>query len=165
MTAWRALAARPPADLGPWERGHLDRLAAVPGRLTASGGLSGETLVHLDVRADNLLVTADGTVSLVDWPWAARGAAWVDTVLFALDPAVHGGVDPELLVADSPVVAAADPADVTDLLLALTGTWAQEMRRPPLPGLPTVRDFQRRFHDAALAWARQRVDAGLARPL
>ena len=117
------------------------------------------------MRADNLLVAADGTVSLVDWPWAARGAAWVDTVLFALDPAVHGGVDPELLVAYSPVVAAADPADVTDLLLALTGTWAQAVRQPPPPGLPTVRDFQRRFHDAALAWARRRVDAGLPRPL
>ena len=105
LAAWRALAEQPPADLDPWERRHLDRLADVPDRLTASGGLSGETLVHLDVRADNLLVTADGTVSVVDWPWAARGAAWVDTVLFALDPAVHGGVDPELLVADSPVVA------------------------------------------------------------
>ena len=136
----------------------------MPDRLTASGGLSGGTLVHLDARADDLLVTAEGTVSLVDWPWAARGAAWVDTVLFALDPAVHGGVDPELLVADCPVVAAADPADGTDLLLALTETWAQAVRQPP-PGLPTVRDFQRRFHDAALTWARRRVDAGLARPL
>ncbi|MGY1681108.1 phosphotransferase family protein [Geodermatophilus sp. SYSU D01176] len=165
LTAWGALAGRPPADLDPWERRHLDWLAAAIGRLTASGGLSGETLVHLDVRADNLLVTAEGAVVVVDWPWAARGAAWVDTVLFALDPAVHGGVDPELLVADSPVVAAADPADVTDLLVALTGTWAQEMRRRPPPGLPTVRDFQRRFHDAALAWARRRVDGGLARPL
>ncbi len=74
-------------------------------------------------------------------------------------------MDPELLVADSPVVAAADAADVTDLLLALTGTWAQAVRLPPPPGLPTVRAFQRRFHDAALAWARRRVDAGLARPL
>ena len=89
----------------------------------------------------------------------------MDTGLPALDPPAHGGVDPELLVADSPVVAAADPAAVTDLLVALTGTWAQEMRRRPPPGMPTVRDFQHRFHDAALAWARRRVDAGLARPL
>jgi Ser/Thr protein kinase RdoA (MazF antagonist) len=122
LAAWRALAEQPPADLDPWERRHRDRLAAVDSRLTVSGGLSGETLVHLDVRADNLLVTADGAVSVVDRPWAACGAAWVDTVVFALDPAVHGGVDPERLVADSPLVAGADPADVTDLLLALTGT-------------------------------------------
>ncbi|WP_091444040.1 hypothetical protein [Geodermatophilus poikilotrophus] len=121
--------------------------------------------MHVDVRADDLLVTADGAVSVIDWPGAARGAAWVDTVLFAVDPAVHGGVDPELLVADSPVVSGADPADVTDLLLALTGTEAQAVRLPPPPGLPTVRDLQRRFHDAALAWARRRVDGGLARPL
>ncbi|MGY1763801.1 phosphotransferase family protein [Geodermatophilus sp. SYSU D00779] len=163
LAAWRTLADQPPADLDPWERRNLDWLADATSRLAGSGGLSGGTLVHLDVRADNLLVTADGAVFVVDWPWAACGAAWVDTVLFALDPAVHGGVDPELLVADSPVVAGADPADVTDLLLALTGTWAQAMRQRPPPGLPTVRDFQRRFHDAALAWARRRVDAGLAR--
>ena len=163
LAAWPALATQPPADLDPWERRHLDWLAAVPDRLTASGGLSGETLLHLDLRADNLLVTPDGAVFVIDWPWAACGAAWVDTVLFALDPAVHGGVDPERLVGDSPVVAGADPADVTDLLLALTGTFAQAMRRPPPPGLPTVRDFQRRFHDAALAWARRRVDSAPTR--
>ena len=35
------------------------------------------------------------------------------------------------------------------------------MRRPAPPGLPTLRAFQRRFHDAALAWGSRRVAAGL----
>jgi hypothetical protein len=73
-------------------------------------------------------------VVVVDWPWAARGAGWVDTVLFALDAAVHGGVDPELLVAGSPLVAKADPAAVTDLVLGLGGMWSAAMRRPDPPG-------------------------------
>ena len=160
LAAWERLAADPPADLDAWERRHLDRLAAVPERLAAAGGLGGNTLVHLDVRADNLLVDADGAVLLVDWPWAARGAPWIDSVLFALDPVVHGGVDPEDLVAGSPVVGEADPAAVTDLLLGLTGTWAEQMRRPAPPGLPTLRAFQRLFHDSALTWARRRLGAG-----
>lgn len=160
LAEWSGLAVDPPADLDPWERRHLSWLAAVPERLAASGGLAGDTLVHLDIRADNLLVTPDGGVVVVDWPWAARGAAWVDTVLFALDAAVHGDVDPELLVAGAPLVAKADPAAVTDLVLGLAGMWAAAMRRPDPPGLPTVRAFQRRFHDAASAWGRRRMDAG-----
>jgi aminoglycoside phosphotransferase (APT) family kinase protein len=160
LAQWSALAADPPEDLDPWERRHLESLAAAPARLAASGGLDGDTLVHLDVRADNLLVTPAGSVVVVDWPWAARGAAWIDTVLFALDAAVHGGVNPELLVGNAPPVAKADPSAVTDLVLGLAGMWAAAMRRPAPPGLPTVRPFQRRFHDAALAWGRRRADFG-----
>ena len=159
LASWSGLTAAPPPDLDPWERRHLDWLAEAPARLAASVGLGGDTLVHLDVRADNLLVTPGGTVVVVDWPWAARGAPWVDTVLFALDAAVHGGVDAEALTASSSLMAAADPAAVTDLVLGLTGMWADAMRRPPPPGLPTVRAFQRRFHDAALAWGRRRAAA------
>jgi aminoglycoside phosphotransferase (APT) family kinase protein len=164
LAEWSSLAADPPADLDPWERSHLAWLAGAAERLTASGELAGDTLVHLDVRADNLLVTPDGGVVVVDWPWAARGAAWVDTVLFALDAAVHGGVDPEALVAGAPLVAKADPSALTDLVLGLGGMWAAAMRRPDPPGLPTVRAFQRRFHDAALAWGRRRADPGGALP-
>lgn len=35
--------------------------------------------------------------------------------------------------------------------------WALSMRRPAPPGLPTLRAFQREFHDAALDWVRARV--------
>jgi aminoglycoside phosphotransferase (APT) family kinase protein len=159
LACWVTLATAPPTDLDPWERRRLDWLAEVPTRLAASAGLSGDTLVHLDIRADNLLVTPAGSIVVVDWPWAARGAPWLDTVLFALDAAVHGGVDPEALVTGAPVMAAADPAAVTDLVLGLAGMWAEAMRRPPPRGLPTVRGFQRRFHDAALAWGRRRTAA------
>jgi aminoglycoside phosphotransferase (APT) family kinase protein len=161
LSAWRGLAAAPPGDLHPWETEHLGWLGQVPDRLAAAGWLGGDTLVHFDLRADNLLLAPDGTAVFVDWAWAARGADWVDTVLFVLDPAVHGGLDPAELAARSPLVAAADPAAVTDLLLGMTGMWAERMRAPAPPGLPTLRAFQRRFHDAALAWAARRVAAGL----
>ncbi|RBY78535.1 hypothetical protein DQ239_08255 [Blastococcus sp. TF02-09] len=58
-------------------------------------------------------------------------------------------------------MAAAAPGQVTDLVLAMTGMWARSMRRPPPPGLPTLRSFQRAFHDAALAWGMRRVAARL----
>ncbi|SDF49616.1 Phosphotransferase enzyme family protein [Blastococcus aurantiacus] len=161
LSAWAELAAEPPSDLHPWEAESLEWLGAVPDRLAAGGWLGGDTLVHGDLRADNLLFGADASVAFVDWAWAVRGADWVDTVLFALDAATQGGVDPEWLVGRSPLVAAAEPRQVTDLVVAMTGMWARSMRRPPPPGLPTLRSFQRAFHDTALAWSMRRVAAGL----
>ena len=161
LTAWPLLHAAPPADLDPWEAERLDSLAALPERLAARGALTGDALVHLDLRADNLLLTPAGEVVLLDWAWAAVGPAWVDPLLLVLDMAVHGGLDPAALLAGVPAAAAAAPADVTDLLLVLTGMWAATMRRPARPGLPTLRAFQRRFHDVALAWVVQRTAAGL----
>jgi aminoglycoside phosphotransferase (APT) family kinase protein len=161
LSAWAQLAAEPPPDLHPWETENLAWLGTVPDRLAASGWLGGDTLVHGDLRADNLLLGADGSVAFVDWAWAVRGADWVDTVLFALDAAAQGGVDPEWLVGRSPFVAAADPGQVTDLVLAMTGMWARSMRQPPPPGLPTLRSFQRAFHGTALGWGIRRVAAGL----
>lgn len=161
LSAWAELAADAPADLDPWEAEHLEWLGGVPARLAAGGWLDGDTLVHGDLRADNLLLSADGSVVFVDWAWAARGADWVDTVLFALDAATQGDVDPEWLVRRSPLAAAADPREITDLVLAVTGMFARSMRNPPPPGLPTLRAFQRGFHAATLAWGVRRVAAGL----
>jgi hypothetical protein len=161
LSSWAQLAVEPPDDLDRWEAERLDWLGAVPDRLAACGWLAGDTLVHGDLRADNVLLGSDGSVAFVDWAWAVRGADWIDTVLFALDAATQGGVDPEWLVDRSPLVVAADPRQVTDLVLAMIGVWASDMRRPAPPGLPTLRAFQRRFHDAALDWGIRRVAAGL----
>jgi hypothetical protein len=153
-TAYRRLAEDPPATLTDWERANLDRLAATgesAGLLTA-----GDTLVHLDVRADNVLLgSGGGPVWFVDWPWAARGAIWVDSATLVMEANLHGH-DPEALVAAHPLLSAADPAAVTALLVGLAGMWAERWWTPPPPGLPTVRAFQRAFHRATLAWIRRR---------
>lgn len=157
LTAWQRLAAAPPGDLDSWERRNLARLAASSAELvSAAGPLAGDTLVHLDLRADNILIEPGGRVLFVDWPWACRGPRWLDPVLFALDPSVHGGVDPDCLLADREVLCGVDPDAVTAVLLGLAGTWAESFRAPAPPAMPTIRAFQRRFHDAALSWGRRR---------
>src|SRR5262249_20892825 len=80
ICGWRSLQQAPPASLDAWSRRHLDTLAAL--EATAPAAVAGETLLHLDVRADNLLLTPE-RVYLVDWPHACTGAAWVDLVGFA----------------------------------------------------------------------------------
>lgn len=50
----------------------------------------GDTLLHLDLRADNIVLTAD-RVYTVDWPSAAVGAWWVDVLGMAPSVAMQGG--------------------------------------------------------------------------
>jgi hypothetical protein len=148
------LAADPPADLDPWERRHLDRLADLG--LTAVDGVSGDSLVHFDVRADNLMVGREGSMWLIDWPWACVGAPWIDGVTVLLDVAVYGG-DPDAYYPTARTLADADPDAVTALIAGLAGMFAHGSRRPDPPGLPTLRAFQRANHRAALTWLRRRL--------
>jgi aminoglycoside phosphotransferase (APT) family kinase protein len=157
---WRRLAAahrRGEDDLGwldAWARRHLDRLADLEAGW--GEGAAGDTLVHADIRADNVLLTPSRVV-FVDWPWASIGAAWFD--LLAMLPSVHmqGGLDPEPLLADHWVARHADPAAVTAVLAAVTGFFLRQSQQPPPPGLPTLRAFQAAQGRAALAWLRVRT--------
>ncbi|WP_200214091.1 phosphotransferase [Micromonospora coerulea] len=158
FAGWRRIAADPPADLAPWARAHLPELCAAADRGLAA--LSGDTLCHLDVRADNLLVGPDGTVTVVDWPWACRGPSWLDTVLLLVNVRLHGGHDTEALLRDLPLTAGVDPAALTGVLAGLAGFFLDAARQPPPPGIPTVRAFQRAQGEALLPWLAERIDGG-----
>ena len=138
--------------------GQFDHVAQQ--RLTSRGvaALDGDTLVHGDLRADNVLVTAGGAV-LVDWPWASRGPAWLATVLLLVEVQRFGGHDVDALLATLPLTRAVDPDDVTGVLAGFAGYFLDTARRPPPPGLPTVREFQRVQGVALLDWVRARVSA------
>lgn len=154
LTAWPRVAAAPPEDLDPWALRNLDRLlAAAEG---AEAAVTGDSLVHLDIRADNLLLTDAGVV-FVDWPWACRGAAWTDLALFLCSVATLGGRDPEEISRTHPLLDGVDPAALTAVVAALSGYWAEACRAPESPGLPTVREFQRRSGLATLRWLEGRT--------
>lgn len=151
------------AEVAPWLGGELagwiDTQVADLERLVAPWreALAGDSLVHGDVRADNLLVTADGVV-LVDWPWASTGAAVTDVVLLLPSVAMQSTVDPEAALVWSDTGRAA-PADQVDTLLALVAAYfVHHGVRPPPPGLPTVRAFQQGQARTALAWLRRRLE-------
>ena len=46
--------------------------------------MSGDTLVHCDVRDDNILLTADGRALLCDWNFPFVGAGWLDAFLLLI---------------------------------------------------------------------------------
>jgi aminoglycoside phosphotransferase (APT) family kinase protein len=150
---WARLATDPPPDLDPWVAAHLDELRAAADRGLAAVA-TGSTLVHCDLRADNLLVRPDGSVVVVDWPYGCIGPAWLDTLLLAMNVLVYGGPGDRLL-------AGIDPRVATDLIAGFTGDFLERSRHPS-PGIPYVRAFQRAQADAMLPWLRERFPAGPA---
>jgi hypothetical protein len=155
FAGWHRIAADPPAVLDPWAREHLDQLRAAADHGIAA--LTGDTLCHVDVRADNLLLDATGTVTVVDWPWACRGPAWLDTALLLVNVRLHGGHDTEALLRRLPITAAVDPMTLTGVYAGLAGFFADGARRPPPQGIPTVRAFQQAQADALLPWLATRL--------
>ena len=140
LTHARTLALTPGDDrIDPWARIRLADLAAV--EATWAAHASGTTLLHADIRADNLLLTQHGVV-VVDWPHACLGAAFVDMVLLAPSVAMQGGPQPTELLARSRAARSASRADLTAIVCALAGYFTERALRPPPPGMPTVRAFQ-----------------------
>jgi aminoglycoside phosphotransferase (APT) family kinase protein len=141
-------------DLDPWIADNLARLAAL--EATWPLAAAGETLVHVDIRADNLLIAGERTY-VVDWPHAAVGAAWIDLLVMLPSVAMQGGPDPAAVFAAHPAARRADPAAVTAVLCALTGLFVAHGRLPDPPGLPTLRAFQAAQGTHATRWLRQRT--------
>ena len=153
---WAELAAlaAPPAALDEWARTHLDALAALESGWPAA--CEGPTLVHGDVRADNVLLADDGVV-FVDWPHAAVGTPVFDVIGWAPSVVLEGGPPPEELLARHVAPVPIDPDVITVLLAAVAGFFVSHSLRPVPPGLPTLRAFQAAQGEVALAWLRRRT--------
>ncbi|MFD9485368.1 phosphotransferase family protein [Streptomyces sp. NPDC059991] len=145
--------------LDPWVQRNLAALAdlAAPWGESASG----DTLAHGDLRADNMLLTADGRVVFVDWPHAVRAAPWFDLLLMLPCVRAQGGPDPDELFTAHPVGRDAEPEGVTATLAGLAGYFVRQSLRSAPPGLPTLRAFQAAQGAAALEWLRTRLGSRL----
>ena len=151
---WRRLSTGdgPVAPLEPWVRSHLDRLAELEGGWEAAA--AGDTLLHADLRADNVLLTPADEVVFVDWPWACVGAAFVDQVLLLPSIGVGGGPRPETVVDRYDLFGDVDDGDLLAVIVAVSGFLVRESLDPPPPGIPALRAFQRAQGEVALAWLR-----------
>ena len=109
--------------------------------------LDGTTLLHTDVRSDNLCFR-DGATVLVDWNHTSVGNAEID-VAFLL-PSLHmeGGPPPHKV---APFVTLGIAAHVAGYLAGRAGL-------PAPPTAPLVRDIQRRQLEVALPWAAAVLD-------
>lgn len=110
----------------------------------------GDSLVHTDLRADQILITADKAV-FVDWPHAVIGAPWVDFLFMFPSVEMQGGPDLATLVEISPLKRVPKD-DLLAMSVALAGLFMWRCVQPPPPQLPTIRKFQRDQGDVVMRW-------------
>jgi aminoglycoside phosphotransferase (APT) family kinase protein len=146
---WQRVRDEQPIHLDPWSSRHLAALSDL--EMAAPAAVAGDTLLHLDLRADNLLLTPD-QVLVVDWPHARVGAPWVDVAFFAPSVAMQGGPHPDELLASCAIGRSATADEVTAVVAAIAGFFTREALRPAPPGLPTLRAFQSAQGAVARGW-------------
>jgi len=153
INGWQIALQRDEKRLDPWALRNLDRLADLEKHAPSAG--AGETLIHCDIRADNLLI-ARHRVYVVDWPWARIGAPWIDLVGMAPSVAMQGGPAPERFMSGLDLGGVSRDA-LDAVICTIAGYFAVHALDPPPPGIPTVRAFQAAQGREAIAWLRERT--------
>jgi hypothetical protein len=116
---------------------------------------AGDTVVHMDVRDDNLLLTRDGTALFCDWNWPTRGAAWLDSLFLLIGPR-GDGVDVDAVIAERPLLRDV-PAEHVDVVLALViGYFLKSADEPVPPTSPYLREAQRWQGQVLWQWLGER---------
>lgn len=164
FTGWRSLArwsaedradaAGRAGDLGTWALDHLDDLLAWED--DALRVCAGDSLVHGDLRADNIMIDRDrNRVAIIDWPHASVGAPWIDLAFMLPSVAMQGGGAPQDLFWAHPVSHGVAPQDLRAALTGLAGHFAFSSLQPSPRGIPNLRRFQSAQGEQALTWLRE----------
>ena len=124
----------------------------------AAPHLHGSTVVHMDLRDDNVIIGTDDSVWFVDWNWPVVGAPWTDVVCLLLS-ARGDGSDVEQLLRNQSLTRDVPPGAI-DALLALLWAFIAERSRQPVPaGSPHLRDHQRWYEQVTRDWLAERLAA------
>ena len=142
-----------PAYWADVRREHAGRAGALAARFREVTG--GSTLVHTDIRDDNLMLAEDGRVLLCDWNWPVVGAAWLDTLLLLIGPR-GDGCDVDAVLACSPLTRDLDPEAVDIVLALVTGYFLRSADQPVPPTSPYIRDAQRWQGEVCWQWLCER---------
>jgi len=136
--------------LGLCSRGWL--ATALPRLIEAASAapLSGDVLIHLDIRSDNLCFV-DGRARMIDWNHASIANPDLDVAFWLASLEVEGGPPPESILPDAPGLAA-----------FVSGFFCARAGLPPLTDAPHVRPLQIAQSRTALPWAARAL--GLAPP-
>lgn len=132
---------------------HLDDAEALARRLDEVVG--GDTMVHTDVRSDNVLIDADGRALLCDWNWPVRGCAWFDSFAALIAPRGEG-IDVDAVLASRRLLRDV-PAESIDIMLAMyAGYFLSQCEQSVPPTSPHLRDHQRWQGEVCWAWLAER---------
>lgn len=116
--------------------------------------LTGATLVHSDIRDDNLLLT-DDRAFVCDWNWAVTGPAWFDS-LSLLISARGDGIDTDQVIAERALFRDVDP-ELIDVALAVLAGYFLAMSADPVPSnSPWLRSAQSWQAEVTWGWLQER---------
>jgi hypothetical protein len=111
---------------------------------------AGRALLYTDINPDNMLVH-DGRVSVVDWAWPTRGAAFIDPacLVVQLVAAEHNPAEAEDWASRCPAWRSADPAAVDEFAAATVRMYRHFEARDPAP-------WRKAMTEAVTGWAEYR---------
>jgi aminoglycoside phosphotransferase (APT) family kinase protein len=132
---------------------HADEAAALASEF--EGAVVGETLVHTDVRDDNVLLTPDGRALFCDWNWPTVGAPWIDSLFMLIGPR-GDGLDVDAVIAERRLLRDVPPDDVDRVLALVCGYFLRQADQPVPATSPHLRDAQRWQGDVVWAWLAER---------
>lgn len=141
---WEVVGAEPGGllELGVCSADWLRQVQPVLAEAARSAPLDGQSVVHFDVRSDNVCIT-EGRALLVDWNLLCRGNGPVDRAFFAQTLTTEGqGLPWDLLPEADPCIVA-----------VVAGFFADRAPGPPLPNAPRVRPVQLAQLRISLPWA------------
>ena len=150
----RTAASRPAARSGRWARKNLDLLQRC--EQESLRAVSGDGLVHGDLRADNVLIDPDHQrVWLIDWPHASVGAPWIDLAFMLPSVVLQGGGDPATIFRAQPSSEGVSDDELRAGLAGLAGYFVWSSLQPAPPGIPNLRRFQAAQGMATVRWFRE----------
>jgi hypothetical protein len=135
------------------ELAHLDdaeELASAYGDV-----VGGVTVVHTDVRDDNVLIDRDGRAWLCDWNWPVVGAPWLDSLFLLIGPR-GDGLDVEAVIATRPLLRDVPRDDVDCVIALVTGYFLKSAADPVPPTSPFLREHQRWQGEVCWEWLCER---------
>lgn len=145
-----------PPDLLP--RWVPDRLGRLREQVSMLLDETTDTVVHVDIRNDNLIQRPTGELVFLDWGAFGRGPAWLDPLVARLERVDSPWFDRSL--ASSPALRAAGDEVVTAWLVGMGTYLAWRAHTAVDVNLPTLADFRRRESARFLGAAARRL--GLA---
>lgn len=125
---------------------HLPTLAAA----SANAEIDGNSLLHFDVRSDNLCLQ-EGTAVLVDWNGACVGNPVLDTASWLPSLEAEGGPAPHVILPD-------ETPGVPAIASLLAGYFCARAGLPAIPQAPHARPLQLMQSKTALPWAARLLD-------
>ncbi|MBD0688369.1 hypothetical protein BG452_00920 [Streptomyces sp. CBMA123] len=153
---WRLLTAGMTRmdELPEWfPRELIDPLADLESNCAAAA--AGNSVLHLDLRRDNVVLGPGGRAWICDWNWPCLGPSWFDLTLL-LATAHADGHDASQLFAEHPTAQDVDPEQLDAVLAALTGHFLRSGAQPPPPGSPALRQHQAWCGEVMLRWLTER---------